>query len=122
MFYWPLISATLLGAGASAATLYASHYSGTLNTLSLDGNSLRLANSISTGNKLPSWITYDSVGKAVYVPDEVFYGASSGNLASFSVSNTGTLSATGKGPTAMGVVATALYGGVDGKSFIANAH
>jgi hypothetical protein len=32
------------------------------------------------------------------------------------------LTATGKGTTPQGVVASALYGGSDGKSFIANAH
>ncbi|KAJ4982751.1 hypothetical protein SVAN01_11756 [Stagonosporopsis vannaccii] len=105
-----------------AATLYASHYSGTINTLYLDGNTLRLVNSTSTGNKLPSWITYDSVGKTLYVPDEVFYGASSGNLASFSISSDGVLNAARRGPTAMGIVATSLYGGPEGRSFIANAH
>jgi len=113
---------TLLGAGANAAMLHASHYSGTINTLSLDGNTLRLVSSIGTGNKMPSWITYDNVGKAIYVPDEVFYGASPGNLASFSIGSDGALNASGKAPTAMGVVATSLYGGADGRSFIANAH
>lgn len=113
---------TLLGTGAGAATLYASHYSGTINTLSLDGNNLSLVTSVSTGNRLPSWITYDSVGKALYVPDEVFYGVSAGNLASFSIGVDGALSATGTRSTAMGVVASTLYGGQDGRSYIANAH
>lgn len=116
-----LSAAALLSSGASAATLYASHYSGTLNSLNLNGNSLTIANTTNIGNTLPSWITYDSVGKAIYIPDEVFYGASSGNLASFSIDN-GAIKAGGKGPTAMGVVATTLYGGADGRSFIANAH
>jgi 6-phosphogluconolactonase (cycloisomerase 2 family) len=117
----PLLVA-LLGSGVSAATLYASHYSGTINTLNFDGNTLTLANSSTTGNKLPSWLTYDASGKTLYIADEVFYGVTSGNLVSFSVGNNGTLKATGKGPTAMGVVATTLYGGADGRSFIANAH
>lgn len=112
----------LLSSSANAATLYASHYSGTINKLNLDGNSLTLANSTSTGNILPSWITHDGPGKSLYVADEVFYGAPSGNLASFSIDSNGNMKATGKGPTAMGVVATTLYGGAEGRSFIANAH
>ncbi|KAF9695562.1 hypothetical protein EKO04_006321 [Ascochyta lentis] len=118
----PSLLAALLSTTVGATTLYATHYSGTLNTLNFTGNALTLANSTRTGNTLPSWITYDSAGKALYIADEVFYGASSGNLVSFAIASNGALKATGKGPTAMGVVATTLYGGVDGKSFIANAH
>jgi hypothetical protein len=112
----------LFGSVTSAANLWATHYSGTINYLTFSGNSLTLSSSTSTGNKLPSWITYDSAGKALYIPDEVFYGASGGNLASFAIGTNGSLTATGKGSTPLGVVATALYGGADGKGFIANAH
>ncbi|RAR07921.1 putative isomerase YbhE [Stemphylium lycopersici] len=113
---------SLFGGVASAANLWATHYSGTINYLDFSDNSLTLSSSSPTGNKLPSWITYDSAGKALYIPDEVFYGATGGNLVSFSVGTNGTVNATGKGATPLGVVATALYGGPDGKSFIANAH
>ncbi|KAH6644457.1 Lactonase, 7-bladed beta-propeller-domain-containing protein [Boeremia exigua] len=122
MHHSHILSAALLGTTTNAATLYATHYSGTINKLNLDGSSLTLVNSISTGNILPSWITYDNVGKALYVPDEVFFGASSGTLTSFFVGSDGTLKDIGKGPTKMGVVATTLYGGANGTSFIANAH
>jgi outer membrane protein assembly factor BamB len=105
-----------------AAALYATHYSGTINTLNFNANTLTLANSSSTGNTLPSYITYDSPSRALYIADEVFYGASSGNLASFVINSDGALKANGKGPTALGVVATSLYGGEDGKGFIVNAH
>lgn len=57
-----------------------------------------------------------------YIPDEVFYGQQSGTLTSFSVGTNGNLTATGKDSTPLGVVATTLYGGADGRSFIANAH
>ncbi|UPX14855.1 uncharacterized protein EKO05_0005326 [Ascochyta rabiei] len=114
--------AALFSGGTSAATLYVSHYSGTINTLNFNSNTLKLSSSTATGNGLPSWLTYDDAGKALYIADETFYGASSGNLASFSVDGNGALNATGKGPTALGVVATSLYGGTDGRSFIANAH
>ncbi|EMD89139.1 hypothetical protein COCC4DRAFT_169272 [Bipolaris maydis ATCC 48331] len=112
----------LFGSVASAANLWASHYSGTLNYLTFSGNSLTLSGSTPTGNNLPSWLTYDHAGKAIYVADEIFTGQSGGNLVSFAVGNNGTLSSQRKGPTPQGVVATALYGGSDGRSFIANAH
>ena len=113
----------LFGSVASAANLWASHYStATLNYLNFDGNSLTLKSSVSSGNTLPSWLTYDSVGKTLYVPDEVFTGQNGGTLMSYSVGNNGSLQMIGKGQTPQGVVATALYGGPDGRSFIANAH
>ncbi|CAN9184468.1 unnamed protein product [Alternaria alternata] len=100
----------LFGSAASAANLWATHYSGTINYLSFENNALTLSKSSPTGNNLPSWITYDNAGKALYIPDEVFYGASGGNLVSFAVGNNGTVTAGGKGSTPLGVVATALYG------------
>jgi hypothetical protein len=112
----------LFGSAANAANLWATHYSGTLNYLTFSGNSLTLSSSSKIGNNLPSWITYDSAGKALYVPDEVFYGPSTGSLVSFSIGNNGTVTPNGQGITPQGVVATALYGGADGKGFIANAH
>jgi hypothetical protein len=112
----------IFGGAASAAHLWATHYSGTINYLTFSGSSLTLSSSTKTGNNLPSWITYDSAGPALYIPDEVFYGPSSGSLVSFSVGTNGTLSASGKGITPQGAVATTLYGGADGRGFIANAH
>ncbi|KAL5114445.1 hypothetical protein ACEQ8H_007700 [Pleosporales sp. CAS-2024a] len=112
----------LFGGVANAANLWATHYSGTLNYLTFDGNSLALTSSSKTGNNLPSWITLDKAGKNIYVPDEVFYGPSTGTLVSMSIGNNGTVKSSGTGVTPQGVVANALYGGPDGKSFIANAH
>lgn len=112
---------SLFGGLASAANLYATHYSGTVNYLTFDGSSLSLTTSTRTGNTLPSWITYDGPGKALYIPDENFYGQA-GTLVSFSIGANGALTATGKATTPQGVVATCLYGGADGKGFIANAH
>ncbi|KAH7371567.1 6-phosphogluconolactonase [Pyrenochaeta sp. MPI-SDFR-AT-0127] len=112
----------LFGSAVTAANLWATHYSGTVNYLTFSGGNLTLSSSTRTGNKLPSWITYDGPGKALYIPDEVFYGQQSGNLVSFSIGTNGTLTATGKGTTPLGVVATTLYGGADGRGFIANAH
>jgi hypothetical protein len=112
----------LFGSAVSAANLWATHYSGTINYLTFSGKSLTLTASSKTGNNLPSWITYDSAGQALYIPDEVFYGPSTGTLVSMSIGNNGTVKTTGTGITPQGVVANALYGGADGKGFIANAH
>lgn len=112
----------LFGSVASAANLWATHYSGTLNYLTFNGNSLSLTSSTPTGNTLPSWLTYDSAGKAIYVPDENFMGSNGGTLVSFGVGANGSVNPSGKAPTPQGVVATTLYGGQDGRSFIANAH
>lgn len=117
----PLFSSA--ASAACAANLLATHYLGTINYLTFSGDdSLTLTSSSSTGNTLSSWVTYDSATKALYIPDEVFTGASSGNLVSFTVGNNGSLTATGKGSAPLGGVATALYGGADGKSFIVTAH
>jgi hypothetical protein len=111
----------LFGGVASAANLYASHYSGTINLLNFSGNALTLTSSTRTGNLMPSWITYDGPGKALYIPDEN-YNSGTGTLVSFSIGANGALTSTGKVSTAQGVVATTLYGGSDGRGFIANAH
>lgn len=112
----------LFGGVANAANLWATHYSGTINYLTFGGNALTLSSSTKTGNNLPSWITYDSAGKALYIPDEVFYGPPTGTLVSFAIGNDSSLKSIGTGTTPQGVVANALYGGTDGKGFIANAH
>lgn len=112
----------LFGGISTALNLYATHYSGTVNYLTFSGgNSLTLTTSTRTGNTLPSWITYDGPGKALYIPDENF-NAQTGTLVSFSIGANGALTPTGKVTTTQGVVATTLYGGADGRSFIANAH
>jgi hypothetical protein len=120
------LTLSLFGGVAGAANLLASHYSeATINYLSFSGDELTLSGSRSTnssGNKLPSWVTYDSVEKAVYVPDEFFVDATQGNLVSYAIRANDTVVETGKATTPYGVVATVLYGGADGRSFIANAH
>ncbi|KAJ8112639.1 hypothetical protein OPT61_g5035 [Boeremia exigua] len=115
---FPLIS------GAVATTnLYAAHYSGTINHLTFDNGSLTLVKSEETGQTLPSWITYDSVGKKLYVPDENFVDpASHAELVSYSVGANGALTKAGTTKTPRGGVSTVLYGGKNDRGFIANAH
>jgi hypothetical protein len=114
----------LFGSAASAANLWATHYSGSVNYLTFSGgNALTLTKSTSTGNnKNPSWITYDGPTKALYVPDELSWGAQAGEMVSFAIGNNGSLTQGGSGSTPLSAVATTLYGGQDGKSFIATAH
>lgn len=110
----------LFGGVATAANLYASHYSGTINLLAFSGSSLTLTSSTKSGNSMPSWLTYDSAGKALYVPDENY--GSTGTLTSFSIGSNGALTQSGKATAPGGAVANCVYGGSDGRSFIANAH
>ncbi|KAJ4992991.1 hypothetical protein SVAN01_01343 [Stagonosporopsis vannaccii] len=113
----------LFGGAVAATNLYAAHYSGTINHLTFSNNSLALVSSEKTGQTLPSWITYDSVGKNLYVPDENFVDpASNALLVSYSVDAKGALTKAGNATTPRGGVSTTLFGGKDGRSFIANAH
>lgn len=112
----------LFGSVAGAANLWASHYSGTINHLTFNGGSLKLSSSTNPGSKLPSWLTYDSPGKKLYVTDETFLDATSADLVSFAVGKDGSLTAAGNGSTPLGGVASTFYGGADGRGFIVNAH
>lgn len=113
----------LFGGAAAATNLYATHYSGTINHLAFNDDSLALVSSTKTGQTLPSWITYDAAGKKLYIPDENFLTANEGGiLVSYSVDANGALTKAGNASTPQGGVATVLYGGEDGKGFIANAH
>ncbi|KAI8937105.1 hypothetical protein NX059_006319 [Plenodomus lindquistii] len=118
-----LLLLPFLGGAVSAADLWATHYSaGTLNYLTFGNNSLSLSRSLKPGSELPSWITYDGAGKALYISDEVFQNASGGDLRSFAVGSNGALTDAGKGFAPLGAVASALYGGTNGRGFIVNAH
>ncbi|KAH6616696.1 Lactonase, 7-bladed beta-propeller-domain-containing protein [Boeremia exigua] len=109
------------GGAAAAANLYASHYSGSITHLTFNSNSLAIVSSEKTGQTLPSWITYDSVGKKLYVPDENFLNGNA-VLVSYSTNAKGALTKTGNTTTPNGGVSTVLYGGKDGRGFIATAH
>ncbi|KAF2126308.1 putative isomerase YbhE [Dothidotthia symphoricarpi CBS 119687] len=117
-----LILPLFMGGLASAANLWATHYSGTIHSLVFSGIDFTLNSSLSTGNNVPSWITYDGPGKSLYIADEMFSGAAGGNLTSFAIGSNGALTAKGKGSTPLSGVATALYGGSDGRGFIVSVH
>jgi 6-phosphogluconolactonase (cycloisomerase 2 family) len=122
----PSLSAALLlglllpGAALGASTLLVSHYSGTLYTLALsDDGKLTLASQTSAGSRMPSWLTLDSAGKVLYVTDESNYGGST--LAAFSVGTDGKLTTKGTARSPGGELHSTLYGGSDGKGFLAAA-
>ncbi|KAG4442887.1 hypothetical protein IFR05_001591 [Cadophora sp. M221] len=71
---------------AAGANIFAAHYSGTINSLTLTSTSngaysLALNNSLSIGGQ-PSWMTWDSSSRTIYMPDETGFGSAS----SFAVS------------------------------------
>lgn len=121
MLYAKPLLLPLFGGVACAANLWATHFSGTVNYLTFNGNSLALTSSTKTNNAIASWITYDNATKALYIPDES-YNQNGGSLVSFSIGNNGALTSTGKGSTPQSGVASALYGGSDGKGFVASVH
>ncbi len=94
---------------ADAANIFAAHYSGTVNTLTLtSSNTLAVNTSLTIGGQ-PSWMTYDSSSRTIYVSDETTYG--SGSISAVSAATNGKLSLLGKAAAPGGGVANTLYGG-----------
>ena len=111
-----LFPAVVLG----ASTLFVSHYTGRMYTLTLsDGGQLSIASQISSGAKMPSWITIDSAGKTIYITDETGFGG--GSLTAFNIGANGALTQKSQAKTPGGELHSTLYGGTDGKGFIAMA-
>ena len=110
----------LLPTSASAASLLVSHYNGNLYSLSLNGGKLSISSQVKACGGMPSWLELDSGSKTVYCTDES--GATGGStLTALSVSDSGAMkvSATAKSPG--GEVHAGLYGGSNGKGFLAVA-
>ncbi|PGH23407.1 hypothetical protein AJ80_02517 [Polytolypa hystricis UAMH7299] len=119
-----LLPLALLSNPVMAASLYASHYSGTVSLLTLtDSNgeySLTETSTVIGGGTLPSWLTWDSASRTLYSNDERFSGT--GSLTAFSAAEDGALSELVKVNALFGGVASTLYGGDNGTGFIATAH
>ena len=100
----------------AATTLLASHYSGTLYTLTLTGNAssaagtakLAITSQLRAGGTMPSWLTLDSAARTLYVTDESSFGGAS--LTALSVSADGSLKVTGTARTTGGELHSGLYG------------
>jgi hypothetical protein len=106
---------------ALAANIFVSHYSGTVNSLTLTPSntgtySLTLNTSLYIGGQ-PSWLTWDSINRTLYIPDETSYGTA--YSWSVSAATNGGFTETGKAIAVAGGVASALYGN---RQYLATAH
>lgn len=113
-----------LAVTASSETLFASHYSGQIYTLQLQnrtsGYDLSISSQITGCGSLPAWLTYEPASRALYCSDETMFGQ--GSISSFTAAGDGRLTATGKAAAPAGGVANVLYGGAEGKGYVAIAH
>ncbi|KAI0140739.1 Lactonase, 7-bladed beta-propeller-domain-containing protein [Pestalotiopsis sp. NC0098] len=110
-----------LCSAAAATNLLVSHFSGQIYSLSLSEiggrNSELIVSSSTTGcGRLPAWLQYDSEIHTAYCVDENW--SANGVVASFSVARNGSLTQTGNTTTAGMSVHSAVYGGVNRRSFI----
>ncbi|KAK5174263.1 uncharacterized protein LTR77_001343 [Saxophila tyrrhenica] len=121
--YLCLLTLALAPSFSYAANLYASTYDGTVNLLTFDEKShaLSLTQSLKACGSMPSWLTWDSANRKLYCTDEDFY-SSTASISSLSAASDMRLSVDAKATTPSGGVANTLYGGSDGKSYIAIAH
>lgn len=116
---------SILLAGASTvqgAALVASTFAGGIYTLSLtEGSSpkISIAGQTNGCGSTPGWLDYQSDDKQLYCFDESWSGK--GQMAQWSVDSSGKLTLVGTAQTSGNDVHGTLYGGSNGKSFIASA-
>ncbi|OIW29380.1 3-carboxy-cis,cis-mucoante lactonizing enzyme [Coniochaeta ligniaria NRRL 30616] len=118
-----VFAAACLIQAALGANLLVSHYNGNLYSLSLTtsgaAGSLSIKQTLRAGGSMPSWLTLDSAAGTLYVTDESTYG--SPVLTTVSVAADGTLKTASTARSNGGELHSTLYGGADGKGFIAAA-
>ena len=110
---------------AATATLLASHFSGAIFTLSLNTpawgsnstGSLAITSAAGGCGSTPTWLVYYADNKELICIDESWQGY--GTIASYNVSSDGKLVVTGQAKTTGNDVHGTLYGGSDGKGFLA---
>lgn len=117
---WNSLLLSLLLGIVSAVNLFASHYDGTVNVLTLEttGNgtyALTLNNSLDVGGQ-PSWMTFDSANRIIYSSDETGFGTAA--ITAVTATTDGGLTLTGKENAPLGGVHNALYG----ERYCAHAH
>ncbi|KAJ5779099.1 Cytochrome cd1-nitrite reductase-like C-terminal heme d1 [Penicillium paradoxum] len=123
MHFLPLLS-VLTAAAAAPAHLWATHYNGTVYTLTLNKNDLSITQTLDTCGDMPSWLTFDPKTRTVYCIDEtgtadpsthgsvtVLHAALNGKLHEIAATN-----AVGGG------VNSVIYQSDWGKKFLAIAH
>lgn len=116
-----ILALRFLCSAVAATNLLVSHFSGQIYSLSLSEiggrNSELIVSSSTTGcGRLPAWLQYDSEIHTAYCVDENW--SANGVVASFSVARNGSLTQTGNTTTAGMSVHSAVYGGVNRRSFI----
>jgi 6-phosphogluconolactonase (cycloisomerase 2 family) len=119
-----LLATIALAPGALGATLIASHFAGGLYTLSLSSTNcssgtLSITSQATGCGTTPGWIELYSDTRKLYCFDESWMG--SGLNAEYSVANDGRLSLTGQIKSSGNSVHGLLYGGADGRGFVATA-
>ncbi|KAL8376692.1 hypothetical protein RB595_007691 [Gaeumannomyces hyphopodioides] len=118
-----LLSLALGPVAAQTTNLVASHFSGNLYSLSYtsSGGTGRLAQTASqrAGGTWPAWLTYDSASRTLYTVDEANWVGPV--FTEFKVAADGKLTKGAASPRSGGELHSTLYGGQDGKGFIAGA-
>ncbi|ROT43665.1 putative isomerase YbhE [Sodiomyces alkalinus F11] len=115
-----LHASTVLG----TSQLIASHFTANLYSLTLsDSNQLSISSETRSGNFWPAWLDFDSESNTLYVADEANWRPPNG-LTTFTVHADGSLSQNSDGQAVTGgaEVHSTLYGGDDGRAFLALAH
>jgi 6-phosphogluconolactonase (cycloisomerase 2 family) len=119
-----LLAAATLFPEALGAKLLVSHFSGSVYTLDLTlsnatSGTLAITSKASGCGEVPTWLTLDQATNRVWCFDESWSG--SGVITQYSVDANGVLTVTGSAPTPGNSVWGAMYGGADGKGFVATA-
>ncbi|EAA31090.1 hypothetical protein GE21DRAFT_8546 [Neurospora crassa] len=118
-----LLVGLALAPSALGATLLVSHFSGPVYTLSLttSGTTGKLSITSQAGGcgTTPAWLEYYNDTKTAYCFDESWTG--SGVITQYNVGSDGRLTQSGQTRTSGNTVHGKVYGGSDGKGFIATA-
>ncbi|PLB41287.1 3-carboxy-cis,cis-mucoante lactonizing enzyme [Aspergillus candidus] len=122
----PLLSAA--AASSSQANIYATHYNGNVYALSLtqrhnDAYKLDLVSSLKACGPMPSWLTVDPDLHLLYCSDETGDPKTNGSVSTLSISDKGgSLKEITTTEVPGGGVHSVIYGGEDGKRYLAIAH
>ncbi|KAF8848645.1 3-carboxy-cis,cis-mucoante lactonizing enzyme [Acephala macrosclerotiorum] len=104
----------------NAANIFASHYSGTIYSLTLTGSgssyTLTQNSFVAVGGQ-PSWMMFNSTERTLYISDET--GSGSEQVVSVAAATNGGLKLSGKASAPLGAVANVQYGG---ENYLASAH
>lgn len=112
---------------ARAANLLVSHYSGFIYSLSLTPSngtvpaSLALTSTLQGGGQTPSWLTLDAASSSLFVSDESELATPDPVLSNLQVNADNSVQVVANATGSPGQVHSTLYGGADGKGFIALA-